>query len=101
MMGQSRTMSLLETITVSISGLFVMTLSQLYVFSLFGIYLPLRENFSITAIMVGIAMVHRYVFRRVFNWFENPKGTPPTPSSLFAMVAAASREEAAVRRSQG
>lgn len=65
--GQSRKMSVVET-TISVAIGYVLTvLIQYIVYPLFGISVPAREAFAISALIVLIAFVKNFTVRRVFN----------------------------------
>ena len=66
-MTQSRKMSLIETITSTAIGYSVAVATQLTVFPLFGINIPLQDNLAIGAIFTVVSIVRGYVVRRVFN----------------------------------
>lgn len=67
MTGQSRTHSWIETVTSTVIGYFVALASQLAVFSLFGIHVPLSSNIGIGLWFTGVSLVRSYVMRRAFN----------------------------------
>jgi hypothetical protein len=60
-------MSLIETITSTAIGYSVAVATQLTVFPLFGINIPLQDNLAIGAIFTVVSIVRGYVVRRVFN----------------------------------
>lgn len=66
-MTQSRKMSLLETIISTAIGYLVAVVTQICVFPLFGINIPLQDNMAIGAIFTVVSIVREYVVRRVFN----------------------------------
>jgi hypothetical protein len=66
-MTQSRKLSLIETITSTAIGYSVAVATQVSVFPLFGINIPLQDNLAIGAIFTVISIVRGYVVRRVFN----------------------------------
>ena len=51
-------------------GYSVALASQLLVFPLFGIHIPLSSNIAIGAIFTVISIARGYVIRRVFNHFQ-------------------------------
>jgi hypothetical protein len=68
--GQSRLGSLLESIVNILIGYWVAVLSQIYVFPLFGIHLPLSSNLYIGLIFTVVSLVRSYTLRRLFNLFH-------------------------------
>ena len=66
-MTQSRAGSFMESCVNVAIGYFVALGSQLVVFPLFGIHVPLRTNLGIGAWFTVISIVRSYVVRRVFN----------------------------------
>lgn len=66
-MEQSRLESLLETIVNTTIGYGVAIVSQLLLFPIFGIDIPLSSNLLIGAWFTAISLVRGYVIRRWFN----------------------------------
>lgn len=66
-MAQSKMQSLVESIVNVIIGYGVAILSQVLVFPLFGIDVPLSTNFAIGAWFTAISLARSYVIRRWFN----------------------------------
>lgn len=66
-MEQTKLGSLIETILNTAIGFGVALLSQLLVFPLFGIHVPLSTNLGIGAWFTVISVVRGYVIRRWFN----------------------------------
>jgi hypothetical protein len=66
-MTQSRKLSLIETITSTAIGYSVAVVTQVIIFPLFGIIIPLQDNLAIGAIFTVVSIVRGYVVRRVFN----------------------------------
>lgn len=66
-MTQSRKLSLIETITSTAIGYSVAVVTQVTVFPLFGINIPLQDNLAIGAIFTVVSIVRGYVVRRVFS----------------------------------
>lgn len=64
---QSKTQSAIEACANVVVGYFVALLSQLLVFPLFGIHVPLSTNLAIGAWFTVISLVRSYVLRRWFN----------------------------------
>jgi hypothetical protein len=64
---QSKKMSFYESLTnVSVGYIFAVA-SQLIIFPLFGIYLPLADNLIIGLYFTVLSIVRSYALRRVFN----------------------------------
>lgn len=68
MAGQTKLQSLIESITNILIGYFVAIVSQLAVFSLFGINIPLSDNLLIGVWFTVISLIRSYAVRRYFNW---------------------------------
>jgi len=66
-MSQSKKQSLAETCINVAIGYVVALLSQLAVFPMFGIDVPLSSNLAIGAWFTAISIVRGYVVRRSFN----------------------------------
>lgn len=66
-MKQTKLGSLYESIINIIIGAVVAFASQLAVFPMFGIDVPLSANLGIMAWFTGISVVRSYVIRRWFN----------------------------------
>ena len=64
---QSRRASMIEAVANVAIGYFVAILSQLVVFPLFGIHIPLSANLWIGAWFTVISLVRSYALRRWFN----------------------------------
>lgn len=72
---QSKTQSIIETITNVAIGYIVALLSQLAVFPLFDIHIPLSSNLMIGVWFTGIGLVRGYFVRRYFNWRHHHANT--------------------------
>ena len=68
MAGQTKLQSLIESITNILIGYFVAIASQLAVFPLFGINIPLSDNLLIGVWFTVISLIRSYAVRRYFNW---------------------------------
>ena len=68
--GQTRRMSLLESLVSVISGYFLTVLIQFYLFPLFGINVPMLDTLFISLIIVLIAFAKNYSVRRIFNYLH-------------------------------
>ena len=65
---QSRRHSLFESIANVAIGYGVALGSQLAVFPMFGIHVPLTDNLAIGAWFTAISLARSYLVRRWFNW---------------------------------
>ena len=68
MVGQTKLQSLIESITNILIGYIVAIASQLAVFPLFGINIPLGDNLLIGVWFTAISLIRSYFVRRYFNW---------------------------------
>ena len=66
-MNQSRLESLIETLFNTVIGFSVALLSQILVFPLFNIHVPISTNFGIGAWFTLISVARGYTIRRWFN----------------------------------
>ena len=66
-MSQSKTHSIIESLTHTGTGLLVGVIGQLIIFPVFGIQATLLENFIISAFFTVIGVVKGYLIRRWFN----------------------------------
>lgn len=66
-MNQSRVASLTESVMNVLIGYGVALASQLVIFPMFGIHLPLSDNLAIGAWFTIISLVRSYAIRRWFN----------------------------------
>ena len=64
---QSRKHSIFESITNVAIGYGVAVASQLAVFPMFGIHIPLSDNLAIGAWFTVISIIRSYVVRRVYT----------------------------------
>lgn len=67
---QTRRQSMAETEASVAIGYLVALLSQLAIFPLFGIHLPLADNLAIGLYFTAISIVRGYYVRRLFNWLH-------------------------------
>ncbi len=76
---QSRKQSLIESVVNVLVGYVVALTSQLVIFPLFGVNLPLADNLLISAFFTVVSIVRSYLIRRVFNrnLNRNPIGDMP------------------------
>lgn len=66
-MSQSRTHSAIEAVANVAAGYGVAVLAQVVFFPLFGIHIPLRDNFAIGGLFTVVSLVRSYLLRRLFN----------------------------------
>ena len=64
---QSKRQSLIESFVNVAIGYGVALMSQILIFPLFGIHIPLASNLAIGAIFTVISVARSYAVRRVFN----------------------------------
>ena len=66
-MRQSRLMSLVESLANVLVGYGVAVLTQVVVFPLFGLHVPLADNLLIGIVFTGVSLVRSYALRRSFE----------------------------------
>jgi hypothetical protein len=66
-MKQSRTMSLVETLTNVAVGYGIVVIAQILVFPLFGLLTTLGENMAMGAIFTVVSIARSYCLRRTFD----------------------------------
>ena len=66
-MTQTRTMSAVESAANVMAGYCIAVATQLAVFPLFGIQIPLADNLAIGAVFTAISLARSYALRRWFN----------------------------------
>ena len=66
-MKQTKRHSLLESLTNILIGYFTAIGSQILVFPLFDIIIPLTDNLLIGLYFTTISLIRSYIIRRVFN----------------------------------
>ncbi len=64
---QSRKQSLIESVVNVLVGYVVALTSQLVIFPLFGVNLPLSDNLLIGAFFTIVSIIRSYTLRRFFN----------------------------------
>lgn len=64
---QTKTHSLIESVTNILIGYLVAVASQLVIFPMFGIFIPLQDNLLIGAFFTVISLARSYILRRAFN----------------------------------
>jgi hypothetical protein len=72
---QSRIQSFIESVANVAIGFLVALASQLIIFPVFDINIPLSENLAIGAFFTVISIVRSYVVRRIFNRIHGIKST--------------------------
>ena len=68
---QSRWQSLIETFVNVAIGYGVALLTQVLVFPLFGIVIPMASNIAIGVIFTFVSILRSYAVRRFFNWYHS------------------------------
>ncbi len=68
--GQSRFMSMLEAFINVLIGYLVAVASQIVIFPMFGVHIPLADNFIMGLWFTLISIVRSYYVRRLFNWMH-------------------------------
>lgn len=71
---QTRMQSFIESCINVAVGYGVALLSQMLVFPLFGIYIPLTSNIAIGGIFTIISIIRSYLVRRLFNQIHSRSG---------------------------
>lgn len=66
-MTQTRIMSAVEAVANVAVGYGVAVATQLAVFPMFGLAVPLGENLAIGAIFTAVSLARSYALRRLFN----------------------------------
>lgn len=66
-MTQTKLESAIEVVVNVLIGYAVATASQIMIFPLFGVFLPLSDNLLIGAYFTAISIVRGYIVRRWFN----------------------------------
>ncbi len=66
-MSQTRTMSMVETITNVAIGLVVSFLSQVVVFKYYDIHISLAQNLELTLYFTVVSVIRGFALRRFFN----------------------------------
>ena len=64
---QSRRMSLIEAVTNVAVGYALAVVTQIVVFSWFGLHPTLGENLALGGVFTGISLIRGYVLRRLFE----------------------------------
>jgi hypothetical protein len=66
-MKQSRLMSLVESLANVLAGYGVAVFTQVVVFPLFDLHVPLADNLLIGIVFTGVSLVRSYALRRSFE----------------------------------
>lgn len=64
---QSKRHSLIEAVLNVVIGYFIAIATQVAVFPLFGIHIPLEQDLLIGLIFTVVSLVRSYALRRLFN----------------------------------
>ena len=67
MLAQSRRGSMIESVVNVAIGYIVAVASQVAIFPLFGIHIPLSDNLLLGLFFTVVSIVRSYALRRVFN----------------------------------
>lgn len=68
--GQTRKWSFIESCVNVLVGYGIAVASQVLIFPLFDIHVPLRANLLIGLFFTVISIIRSYVLRRAFNWWH-------------------------------
>jgi hypothetical protein len=66
-MSQTKLGSWVEVTTNVAIGFSVALTTQLAVFPLFGIHIPIEDNLQISTLFTAVSILRSYIVRRVFN----------------------------------
>ncbi len=66
-MKQSRTMSLVESVTNVIVGYGVAVVTQLLIFPIFGLHTTLAQNLKMGAVFTVVSILRSFLLRRLFE----------------------------------
>lgn len=108
---QSRKLSLIESLTNVAVGFAISLISQVFIFSAYGVALSLSQNVAITCWFTLISIVRSYCLRRAFNRVREreprecsqrpPKAPPPPPEAVAAPHALSDAEICRLRAAAG
>lgn len=65
---QSRIESFIEQLISTAFGFIIALLSQLIIFPMYEIHIPIQTNLAITAWFTIVSIVRSYIVRRLFNY---------------------------------
>lgn len=68
--GQSKKMSMIESLVSVIAGYIITVLIQYWIYPLFGISIPAKEALLISLIIVLAAFAKNFSVRRFFNFIQ-------------------------------
>lgn len=68
-MSQSKTMSMIETVTNVGLGYLIAIGTQMVIFPWFDIHTTVTDNMIIAAVFTVISVIRGYIVRRAFNWW--------------------------------
>lgn len=66
-MKQTKKHSLIESIVNIVAGYFVALVSQIMIFPMFNIHIPLSDNILIGLWFTGISIIRSFTLRRIFT----------------------------------
>lgn len=69
-MSQSRKGSAVEAVANVVLGYWIAVGSQMAIFPLFGVNLPVTDNMLIGVLFTVVSLVRSYLLRRLFNRFK-------------------------------
>lgn len=64
---QSKKQSIIESIVNTLIGYIIAVLSQMVIFPVFGIEIPLSDNLMIALYFTVVSLLRSYLLRRYFN----------------------------------
>lgn len=67
---QNRNRSLIESLTVTFSGMVISFIIQLLLFPLLDIPVKIHQNIIITAVFTVASIIRVYIVRRIFNRYD-------------------------------
>lgn len=67
---QTKKMSLIESFTNIAIGYFIACFSQMMIFPLFDIHIPIHQNFQIGLWFTLVSIIRSYTIRRIYNMKE-------------------------------
>jgi hypothetical protein len=69
-MKQTRWASLVESLGNVLVGAWISLISQILVFPIFGLHVPLRDNVIMVGIFTGISIARSFILRRLFEFLR-------------------------------
>lgn len=85
-MKQSRLMSLVESLANVLVGYSVAVVTQVLVFPLFGLHVPLADNLLIGIVFTGVSLVRSYALRRSFEVLRVRQATVKSCSNASSVA---------------